>query len=651
MDSIVPWRKANELPGNRPCSRSRTGKILLCALLYGCLANDPGDQGEVTLSQDVIEQISMAPQTLDPAILESRTFGEAPSLAARVRAGELPPVSERLPDNPLVVVPMEEIGRYGGTLRRALTGDIVQTPGVSKTLNENLMGYERPLPNSILYNLAESHEFLDGGKTALFRIRKGIKWSDGVPFTVDDILFWYDDMTLNDDARANPLLPSAWVVEEKPFLLDKVDDWTLRIRSHKPLGRILDVLCTDWIAFPKHILADLHPKYNPNASYEALRESTTTAHMLYKPGIPRLSAWVPVEWSRGQRIVYERNPYYHKVDSVGNQLPYADRLVFNIIQDTQVILLKFMNGEIDFLGRYAQVNMFSTLKAEERKGKFKVYLGTPVPVSVFTINWDAKRLPLRRALRDRRVRMALSHALNRQEIGEILYHGLLQPAGGGFAPSSRFYSEEATQWYVDYDPERARKLLEDAGFVDADGDGIRELDDGSPFSVTLDVIPGMGVDVCQLVAEHWRAIGIRVDLYIALRDIIGGLMDSGDFEIHWWWSMPDDALVKRQVWGIMGKNLPEWHREAATDGPPWLFEATRLIEAAGTTVDTARVRDYMGRVRDLYAEEVPRIVPGFASHVWGASTRLGNVPLESTTIDPYRGWSRPIFHEQIFIKE
>jgi peptide/nickel transport system substrate-binding protein len=628
--------------------------LLGCCFLVGCLSNDPqlGDADtSATNEQEAGKQTTTAPHTLDPSILESRAFGEAPILAERVRAGELPPVSERLPESPLVVVPMEEIGRYGGTLRRALTGDIVQTPGVSKTLNENLMGYEQPIPKSILYNLAKSHEFLDDGRIALFKIRKGIKWSDGVPFTVDDILFWYNDMTLNDDARANPLFPSAWLVEGKPIQMEKVDDLTLRITSHQPLGRILNLLCTDWIAFPKHILADQHPKYNATADFQALKDSTTTAQMLYNPRYPRISAWAPVEWSRGQRIVYERNPYYYKVDSAGNQLPYADRLVFNVIQDTQVILLKFINGEIDFLGRYAQINMFDMMKSEERKGKFRVYLGTPVPVSTFSINWDAKRLPLRRAFRDKRVRIALSHAMNRVEIGEILYSGLLKPAGFAFAPASQFYSEEAAQNYITFDPELSRRLLDEAGYTDSDGDGVRELDDGTPFSLTIDVIPGMGVDVCQLVSDYWQNIGIKITLFVALRDIIVPLLTAGDFEIHWWWSTSDDALVKRENWGHMSKNTPEWHREAATEGPAWLHEATRLIEESGTTVDTAQVRRNMNQIRDLYAEHVPILIPGFAYHVWGASTRLGNVPEESTTADPYRGWSRPVFHEQIFIRK
>lgn len=289
-------------------------------------------------------------------------------LAERVAAGELPPVGDRLPENPLVVVPLDEIGRYGGTINRALTGEVVQVSGISKTLSENLMGYERPMPNRILYNLAERHEFLDEGRTALFYLRKGLKWSDGHPFTVDDILFWYHDMWVDPDARRSPLFPTQYLVEGEPIEMEKVDDHTIRFRSHKPLGGILHNLSQDYIALPKHVFAPLHPRYNPESTYEALRDATTRAKRILTPGIPRMSPWVPVEWKRDQQVVYERNPYYFKIDSAGNQLPYADRLVFHIIPDRQVILLKFINGELDLFGRYTQINMLPTLRANEPKG-------------------------------------------------------------------------------------------------------------------------------------------------------------------------------------------------------------------------------------------------------------------------------------------
>lgn len=638
----------------RPSMKRPVDIVLILLLVSACLPGDPETKSEGTVrtpEQATARQVTTAPLTIDAEILTNRSFTEAPMLAERVIRGSLPPVAERLPEHPLIVVPMEEIGRYGGAIRRALTGDIVQTPGPSKTLNENLMGYERPMPNSIQFNLAEDYEFQDEGRTAIFRIRKGLKWSDGVPFTVDDILFWYVDMTLNEDARRTPLFPSQWLVESVPILAEKIDDHTIRFSSHKPLGRILDVLCGDEIVMAKHHFARFHPTYNPDATYESLRDSTTRAIRLYQPGTPTLSAWMPVVWERGQRIVYDRNPYYFKVDSAGNQLPYTDRLEFSIIQDPEIILLKFINGEFDLLGRYAQINMYPTLKAEEPKGKFRILLGIPVPVSNLRINWDTPRLPLRRAFRNKQVRMAMSYGLNRQEIGEILYYGLLEPGGFTFAPASRYYSEEAAQMYAQHDPALARRLLDEAGYVDSDDDGVRELDDGSPFTVTIDVIPSMGVDVCQLVAEGWKTIGIDTNLYVALRDIQFPRRANGEGDIWWWWSRSGDPVVRRQDWGIIGPHLPQWHRSAATEGPDWLHEATRLIEESGTTVDTAVVSQNMVRVRDLYTENVPSLSPGYAHHVWGANTRLGNVPIESTTEDGYRGWSRPVFHEQLYIKE
>ena len=167
---------------------------ILSLLSNACLAPDPlrspDAAGTRTGSVFTKAKKTSAPHELDPAILEKRSFHEAPMLAEKVRRGELPPVAERLPRNPRVIVPLEEIGQYGGRIRRALTGDIVQTPGVSKTLQPSLMGYERPLPKSIELMIAESYTFEDEGRTATFKLREGIKWSDGVPFTVDDILFF-----------------------------------------------------------------------------------------------------------------------------------------------------------------------------------------------------------------------------------------------------------------------------------------------------------------------------------------------------------------------------------------------------------------------------------------------------------------------------
>jgi peptide/nickel transport system substrate-binding protein len=644
-------------PGKREDRRWFAGMhravvFLLLAILNGCLSGDT-HQGALTIeASETTLQVTVAPLEIDPRILAERRFGEAPILADRVAGRELPPVSERLPENPRVVVPMEEIGTYGGTLRRALTGDIVQIWGPNKSLSENLMGYGRPDHRIIEHNIAETHWYEDEGRTAYFRIRKGMKWSDGHPYTVDDVLFWYNDMTMDDDARASLLPPSVWMIDDKPIRMEKVDDLTIRLTAGRPMGRILHAFSSDFSAYPKHRLKHLHPRYNATATYETFRDSTTDAQLILASGLPRLSAFVPVEWERGQRIVYERNPYYHKIDSAGNQLPYADRLTFTVIQDEQVILLKFINGEIDLFGRYAQISMYPTMKAQERNGKFIARVAPIDQGPAFYLNWDPPNPQLRDAFRDIRVRIAMSVALNREEISAIAYHNLLDPGGYSFGRSTPWYDAEVHKRYSEHDPAKARALLDGAGYVDSDGDGFREFKDGSPFSVTIDVMPGAWADICELAAEHWDAVGIRTHLNVALRDIVWPRRTNGTFEVHFWnLTGPDDPLVRMNEWAIMGASLPYWHRNATTEGPEWLWKATRHIKAALTSIDTAEVNHHMRLARDLHTDNVPVIATGSGHSIWGFNKRLGNVPYDASAGDVRRSWSRAVYHEQIYVRE
>ena len=631
---------------------------LIVFFSFACLPADPepgvSESEDVTTTGQLVE--SSAPGKLDPVLLSGRRFGEAPMLAERVKTGELPAVSERLPENPLVIVPLEEIGRYGGVIRRALTGDIIQTPGPSKTLNEGLMGFERPVANSIEHNLAESYEFSNGGKEAIFRIRKGIRWSDGHPFTVDDILFWYYDTQFDDDARPpnQPIPPTVFTVDGRPIPMEKIDDHTLRVSSHKPLGRILNAFCADIVARPKHVMAAWHPRYNPEATYESFRQRATNAQLMYQPGIPKISAWIPVEWIRGQRIVYERNPYYWKVDSAGNQLPYVDRLEFTVIADPQVILLKFMNGELDLFGRYSRIDMYPTLKAGERDGGYKLRIAGPGSGPCFYLNWDADEPNIKAAFRDRSVRIALSHAINREEISQIAYHGLLAPTGYSFGSANPYSSDEALRKFTRYDPDYSRKLLNDAGYQDIDGDGWRDLPGGGRIEITIDVVgPGASVDVCELVQSHWQAIGVKVNLNVALRDIVWPRRLNGEFDIHYWGQEgPEDPLRRPDDWAMMAATTPFWHRDASRHlETEWLTQATKHIQAAMTSVDTVELRAHMEAARDLHTDNIANIVVGAAYSVWGASTRLGNVPVVATTGNAFRSWSRPVFHEQLYFKQ
>ena len=631
--------------------------IFLCSIiLCGCLK--PGSVEEPAKPEDAapesveLKQTTRAPLEIDPSILANRSFQEAPFFWERVARGELPPVSERLPENPLVVVPVEEIGVYGGTLRRALTDDTVQETAITKTLNENLMGYERPVANSIQFNLAESYRFLDDGKTAIFKIRKGIRWSDGVPLSVDDILFWYYDMIFDENAITEPLPPNEWLVDGKPMKLEKIDDLTLKISSLKPLGRILNNLCHDDLFQPRHIWAQYHPRYNPEATYVDFKNRTTVGKLVMQPGIPRLSAWVPVEWVRGQKIVYQRNPYYWKVDSAGNQLPYADRLEFIVIPERQMILLKFLNGELDLVGRNFTIDMVSAARADEKLGRIRLMKAGPTQGPTLYLNWDAPNPALRTAFREKKVRIALSHGINRDEINRISYADLLVPSGYTFLPSNPYYSLEAAQYYASYDPDLSRSLLDEAGFPDSDGDGIREFKDGTPFQLIIDVINTSGfLDVAELVAEHWKQIGVRVHLNPGKEEIIFPRRMNGEHDIYIWFQKgASDPLDTPHLWAIWSSTTPFWHRNASVEGPPWLWDSTELIRRALFTVDPEVRRAAMVKVRDLHSVEVPHICIGSMYRIWGASTRLGNIPVECSIENNFRGWSRPIFHEQLFIK-
>ena len=203
--------------------------LLLLPLIpwMGCLATDPDSQITLkrvrkTLASEIVEPTS-APKNIDKQMLSSRAFGEAPQLAQRVKNGELPPATLRLPENPLVVVPLEEIGRYGGIIRRGLTGDIAQWPGVAKCMAENLLAFKRPMGDGIEANLVTHYDFQDGGRTALLSFRKGIRWSDGHPFTVDDVIFYYNDMLFNENARSSdiPRHPLHGLLRATPLNLRK----------------------------------------------------------------------------------------------------------------------------------------------------------------------------------------------------------------------------------------------------------------------------------------------------------------------------------------------------------------------------------------------------------------------------------------------
>jgi peptide/nickel transport system substrate-binding protein len=443
------------------------------------------------------------------------------------------------------------------------------------------------------------------------------------------------------------------MVDGKPIRMVKVDDYTLKITSPEELGWALFALSHDGGFLPRHVLAPYHPRYNPTAKYEDFRERTSFSRLVMDPALPRISAWKAVSWKQGQRVLYERNPYYWKVDTAGNQLPYLDHVEFTVVQDAEIILLKFINGEFDLLAHNSRPSMVPTLQAERDKEVFSLHTAGPAAGPGIFLNWDVDDEFLKDAFRDKRVRLALSHAINRREISEILFHGMLEPSGFSYLPGNLYYSEESFRLHSLYDPGYARRLLEDAGYLDRDGDGIREMPDGSPFNVTVDVdLKGGLSDVMELVKDHWRAVGINANIYGGLRDFIFHRLENGDFEINLGWMRgTGEPLDSPHYWGIWAPNTPFWHKNAEHEGPDWLHEATRHIRRAMTTVDLGVRREAMDALREIYDEHVPIIGIGSTYLLWGASSRLGNVPEKVNPTRAYRAWGHTLFVQQMYVRK
>jgi len=276
-----------------------------------------------------------------PVSFAQKKYNEAPMLAELVKQGKLPPVEQRLPEEPMIVTHIEEVGRYGGTLRVAMVSPATWAEAGQLTteffIERDPKDYTKFIPG-----LAKSWKFSNQGKTFTLTLRKGLKWSDGEPFTADNIIFWWEDVILNDELT--PVKPSQWTVGGKLMRVEKVDAYTIRFQFDKPyyaavylFSQVAGYGCQGQGFLPKHALMKYHIKYNPKATELAKEAKYDYWWQLFQykakpsnrddqqhPDIPTMGPWIAKE-ILPDGVIWERNPYYWKVDTAGNQLPYVDR--------------------------------------------------------------------------------------------------------------------------------------------------------------------------------------------------------------------------------------------------------------------------------------------------------------------------------------
>ncbi|NPV07622.1 MAG: ABC transporter substrate-binding protein [Anaerolineae bacterium] len=450
-------------------------------------------------------------------------YSEAPSLAAKVAAGELPPVEERLPSDPMIVECLEEPGEYCGDFRRCNT-NITDIADYNTQVRESLVRWDyRSGQLEVVPNLASSWDISDGGATYTFHLRKGVRWSDGEPFTADDILFWYEDIALNEELT--PAFPSWLTVGGQPVVIEKIDDYTVAFKFARPYGILLEFICFSGSQFivPKHYLSQFHPKYAESgalekavkeAKFEHWYELFANRNVCYtNPELPVLYAWVLETPADTGRLVAVRNPYYWKVDTNGKQLPYFERFVTELAQEGEVVLMKAIAGEVDFQYRHMGFANYSVLKENEDKGNYTVleWVGGGHPCVY--VNQSYPDLPLREILQTKEFRHALSYALDRESMRDLFFNGVGTPGNPPSRKTDYFWKEGFGQTAVEYSVDKANELLDQIGLDQRDGDGWRLRPDGQRLQLLLECYPSeMGspaIDIFSQVAAYWRDVGIE----------------------------------------------------------------------------------------------------------------------------------------------
>lgn len=451
----------------------------------------------------------------------------------------------------MVLTPIEEVGTYGGKMAW-----VIQGPQYGSYEYQFL--YEAPYrwsadATKVEPNLALRHEYAPDGMSMTLTFREGVKWSDGEPFTTDDIDFWWNDLVMNKEAGYTQ--PYWTITKEQPMKLEKVDDFTIKVSFAAPhwLFHRLMASTSDYMRMyaPKHYLKQFHPKYNTDVKdFKQLNEKFTADNNLYiNTDLPVLTAWRTVEYVPGQRMVAERNPYYWKVDSEGKQLPYIDRIEISQVEDPRVIPLKITGGEIDFMARGIPLDSFTTLKTSESTGNYRLIqwkVGAGADPAIVP-NWDNPNEEMRKLIRTRDFRLALSHAIDRKTINDVVYFGLgtvSQSVTSPYSPWGRTSDEGKKlmeEWRTlgtEYDVDKANQLLDGIGLDKKDGDGYRLLPSGKRLSwvvITGSTPDSRAVDVLELVAENWKKIGVEAK--INSMDWSSGFwpkFSTGEYDIAGW---------------------------------------------------------------------------------------------------------------------
>jgi peptide/nickel transport system substrate-binding protein len=487
------------------------------------------------------------------------------------------PLEQRIPEDALVVVPYDSIGKYGGTFDMMSNATEAGTSDFLAIRHVNLVRFSDDL-STIVPNVAKGWKWNSDFTQLTFFLRKGHRWSDGQPFTAEDVKYWYDNLSLNPNVFEKP--KNYVLVGGERMQVLVIDPQTVQFTLPAAKPGLLAHFANSYAQGfqPKHFLGKWDPELNPDADkmaqelgfkdgYDVISNyygnsdwTDTPTPMLRSPDkvakmpadtMPTLESHILIaESTEGRHLV--ANPYFHQVDTAGNQLPYISEQDEIFVNEDEVRLLKLVNAEADFKAQSLQLATAPLLLENQEKGGFKVDLRPEVTLSTFAFNMTSENLEKRKVFGNLEFRQAMSVAINRDEINEVAYFGMGEPKQYiGFSPAPDFVDERWKQHYAQYDPQLATKLLARAGMKDIDGDGFLEMPNGEKLVINLQFsVQGVPAALVELVGQHWGAVGIQTTVKEVTPDEFRSAQSSNKLDVTMWRKSQPLAIVlgTDQIW-------------------------------------------------------------------------------------------------------
>jgi peptide/nickel transport system substrate-binding protein len=540
---------------------------------------------------------------------------ETPSLADAVKRGDIPPVAQRIPDAPLVVKldsDVTKLGRHGGTLNMLIGRQkdvrLLVVYGYAR-----LMGYDSGF--NLQPDILESFEVRDG-RIFTFNIRKGHKWSDGHPFTAEDFRYYWEDVANNSNlAPSGP--PRDMIVAGEPAHFEVIDDVTVRYTWPVPNPFFLPRLAGAsplFIYRPAHYLRQFHPRYVGEAaaaeraeaegqrSWAPLHNRRDNLYNFDNPDLPTLQPWRNTTRRPATRFAAHRNPYFHRIDSAGRQLPYIDEVVM-IQADGRLISAKTGAGESDLQARNISFSDYTFLKDGSKRNDYEVHLWRTAKGAHLALfpNLNHNDPAWRSVMRDHRFRKALSLAIDRPLINQALYFGLALEHHNTVLPESPLYKQEYSQ--TDFDIDRANAYLDEMGLTERDDDETRLLPDGKPIHIIVETAgeDTEQTDVLELIRDDWAKIGIKLFTKPSQREVFRNRIFSGETLMSIWFGLenglatadmsPEELAPTSQL----QLQWPKWGQYFETKGksgePPDMASAVELARLNEEWLGAASTRD------------------------------------------------------------